>query len=118
MKLFQRLFFNLFFTILFFSFPISSVYAQDNQGTYMRIWEENSLLASKYLRKAEEYLKEGNKQEACKMQLKASLYGVKGGESLIKAFELSQTNSRNLQEIKEGIDTWRHLAKLCSLSEF
>ena len=62
---------------------------ESNFQTYIEDWTINKELASKYLQEAEDALKTGDELTACTTQRKASQYGIKATESLIKAMELN-----------------------------
>ncbi|WP_041391483.1 hypothetical protein [Prochlorococcus marinus] len=79
---------------------------------YMEIWTENSELASKYLKEAENEFKQGDELEGCVNQRKAAIYGIKGTESLIKAFEISGSTN-DLSNIESGLAKWKELRDFC-----
>tara|TARA_Y100001968_G_C19448662_1_gene766995 strand:+ start:5463 stop:5819 length:357 start_codon:yes stop_codon:yes gene_type:complete len=111
-KFIKACLFLLFSIVLTLALKSNYVRAENNYESHIKSWQENNSLASQYLRKAEEYLKEGDKNKACKMQLKASLYAIRGSESLIKVFTQSGKD-HELQDIKQGLSKWKELADSC-----
>ena len=85
----------------------------ENYDSYMSKWDKNIALASEYLRKAEVSMKEGNPVEGCKNQKKASSYGIKATESLIKAFRISGTTD-DLSVFESGLNKWKELGDFCN----
>ncbi len=76
-------------------------------------WNNKIALASKYLKKAESALKEGNKRMGCINQKKAGKLGVEASESLIKAFELKSASKRELDNFENGLNKWKELRDFC-----
>ncbi len=99
---------------LFFTKPL---YANTNSDfqTHLNIWNKKGSLASSLLKKAEESFQNGDKIEGCKNQTRAALYGIEATESLIKAFEISQTTS-DFEDLYSGLDKWRELRDFCDVA--
>ena len=85
----------------------------DDFDTNMKDWRIKIELASKYLRKAEESLKSGNRKQGCLMQKKAGEMGVIATDSLIRAFEIKRSNERELNNLKSGLNKWKELRDFC-----
>ena len=100
--------------ISFFVLSLNPVWAKplSEFEINMTDWDEKSELASKYLKQAEEQLKEGDKSKGCKTQALAANYGIQATESLIKAFEISGSTV-NLSDIKVGLNKWKQLRDFC-----
>ena len=117
MKLFKQILKNHFLlfslNIIFFFLCCFPLQALEDYQHHLTSWQENSSLASKYLAKAEDYLKEGNTVKACNMQLKASSYGVEATKSLIKAFEIKKISS-NINQARNTLNAWNNLANYCN----
>ena len=79
----------------------------------MKDWDEKINLASQFLDKAEQSLKNGDALQACSDQSKASEYGIAGTRSLIKAFEISGTTD-DLSNLESGINKWKEIGEYCS----
>ena len=87
--------------------------ALEDYQHHLTSWQENSSLASQYLLKAEDFLKEGDTVGACNMQLKASSYGVQATKSLIKVFEIKKI-SNNINQARNTLNMWKQLANYCN----
>ena len=79
---------------------------------YMQTWDDNIALASKYLKEAEKDFKQGDELQGCVNQRKASIYGIAGTESLIKAFKISGSTD-DLSNIYAGLKKWKELRDFC-----
>ena len=79
---------------------------------YMKEWEENRELATQYLLEAETALKEGLKDLGCNKQHKASVYGIKATQSLIKAMKANGSTD-GIENFESGLNKWRELGDFC-----
>lgn len=105
----------LFCLILVFLIGFTEVaFAQDQRefDRSMGIWEANIEQASKYLKEAESVFKIGNKSQACILQKKAAMHGIKATRSLIKAFEINGSTD-SMSDIESGLNKWRELQEFC-----
>ena len=79
----------------------------------MDVWNNKAALASKYLQKAEEALKKGDKIQGCSDQKKAGGYGIEATEALIKAFEINGNAQSEVSNLNNGLNKWRELRDFC-----
>ncbi len=88
--------------------------ANDTEGFeyHMNIWNVNSTEASKLLKLAEKEFKKGDELQGCVKQRKAAELGIKGTQSLIKAFEINNS-SDDLSNIRVGLNKWKELRDFC-----
>ena len=110
----MKLFFHIFNALLCLLLMISvssSVFAGDFE-TYMKVWEQKRELATRYLLKAEKSLREGNKDNGCSNQRKASKYGIEATQSLIKAMKINGSED-GLDGLQSGLNKWRELGDFC-----
>tara|TARA_Y100001968_G_scaffold326787_1_gene370545 strand:- start:706 stop:1065 length:360 start_codon:yes stop_codon:yes gene_type:complete len=87
-------------------------FEDETYSKYLDIWNKESSLASEYLLESEKYLKNGDKSLGCSMQKKASFYGIKSTEALIKAFKISKT-TEDLSNLEAGLNKWKELGDFC-----
>ena len=101
------------FSLLFFliTFQSAPAYTEDFEF-YMQEWNNKRELAAQYLLEAEKALKEGNKSLGCVQQSKASKYGIKATEALIKAMKINGSID-GIDNFKSGLNKWRELGDFC-----
>ena len=99
---------------MFFNNPIKASEIQEEYNLYLQSWDENIILAKKYMNDAESYLKEGDILTSCSSQRKASTYGVIATESLIKAQNLIPNESNDIRGLEEGLKKWKALDDFCN----
>ncbi len=78
----------------------------------MNNWNEKIKIASDYLDKAEQSLKEGDEIQGCIKQRKAAEYGIDATNSLIKAFQERDPNY-DMSDIETGLAKWKELRDFC-----
>ena len=99
-------------TIILSGVPVFS-YEIGEFKSKMADWENKIEIAKEYLSQAENELKNGNKKQGCFFQKKAGEMGVKGTESLIKAFEINGNNKGEISNLKMGLNRWKELRDFC-----
>ena len=102
----------LFITIFLIGFPVISNDMSEFK-LKMTDWENKIELAKEYLSQAEYELKNGNKKQGCVFQKRAGEMGVKGTESLIKAFEINGNTKGEISNLKIGLNRWKELRDFC-----
>ncbi|KGG12533.1 MULTISPECIES: HEPN domain-containing protein [Prochlorococcus] len=111
MKIVHLVISGLFAIMLWWQYPVLAS-EEIEFKTYMNSWNENIEKASRYLKEAEAEFKRGDELQGCVKQRQAAKYGIKGTESLIKAFEISESTS-DLSNIQSGLDKWKELRDFC-----
>ena len=102
----------IFFILYLFIGNTVSASLEDDFQNRLLIWEDNISEARNYLRKAEKLFKDGNYNQACKSQKKASNYGVIATNSLIKAFVLND-DSEDIKYLEIALEKWKNIGSLC-----
>ena len=92
-----------------------TAFASNNQNfrDYMNTWNEKIKLASEYLDKAENELKNGDAIQGCINQKKAGSLGVEASKSLIKAFELNSASKGEIENLENGLNKWKEFRDFC-----
>ncbi|WP_036892194.1 MULTISPECIES: hypothetical protein [Prochlorococcus] len=98
--------------VIFFTPQFANAKPLNKFDNYMNEWNQKISLASDYLETAEMELKNGDELQGCINQRKAANYGIEATQSLIKAFEISNS-TEDLSDIKAGLNKWRELRDSC-----
>jgi len=109
MKLGAFILLIIFFTNLFLP---TQVKAETQFDVYMNDFYSKSREAKDILKEIEISLKEGSRSQVCSKQRKAAKLGLLANKSLIKAFEISGTDTP-MEVIKASQKQWNSILNGC-----
>ena len=90
----------------------NQVNAENNLDFYMNDFYNKLNEASSILKEIEGEMKTGKKRKVCPRQIKAAKLGIQANESLIKAFQIAETEPPNLS-INASQERWESLLNDC-----
>ncbi len=109
MKIFTLLIFIVILNFLLFA---NKTYAENSLEDYLNDFYTKTNEASKILEEIQTNLKEGSRVNVCSKQRQAARIGLSANESLIKAFELNQTEAPT-SSLRSSQRRWEALLNDC-----